>query len=944
MKNKLLLCSTFLLLIPFGFVSEAKNESNLNNIDFENNMIYKNIETNGENIEHKINDAFDNNFNTYWLSDKLTDATLLIDLGEQRSLKGVSQVFLDEDTWYFKILGSIDNINFFEIVNNSHGEFGRVFEYSAKGIARYIKLEIYKSQNGFFPSSKEFLVNYVSLTEGTNLVLDFKGYSSSHLENYESHKAFDGDTGTYFCASNETFPQNIGVDLQNNSYVNKIKLAFKDYGTYGFYLEVKENGIFKKIYETSNFNGSYIEIELNKVISEARLTLTKGPGWASVVEFEIFGFKQVNNSKESEVLDLNQEMIIGKIISKNSNFEGSIDGINFTTLNTNKTNIVRYLRNINEDDLLFANPLNQNLTLNLSTKTSDYIDEEHSANLIFKNDSNLDESYYQSETKGGTHYINVDLGRIVNFDHLEIGFLEEKIHHFKIEYSLDGENYFVLKDFLTIDSSFKDLIIGDDDVKNVRYFKITLEVNDDEYATLKKFNVYGNGSPIRENWWQNHSGVIRYYPKLQGITLREITEDLDKIRNSGFKVIELHQPYEGIADIWAGLGNTNNYQVDPLIGNLEDLKLLLLEAHNRGIKVFMFGNVGYGKYNAEYFKKACKDYALGIDSKERNWFVFSDSCPDPTKWFWSDLANAYYYCYWDDKGTIPTFNFNNPEWQKETKKYISYWSDFGMDGIGLDAPDVYYWGNSNRTEITYLAITNTLKSHNMFCLPEGTGDTINISLYKYNCVQNYTMSSWGGGATSLGLEAAMNHSVKGVDDGVKGVRDTAVALGGVSMDCMNFEDCYDFASSSERILECALVTSTGHISFLHSGTDSKIGQDIMETWDEDTQDKIHTLFGLQNSYQALNPSGARYKLITSNEDRCYAFYKSNLDGNSKVLPVFNYSNSDIELQIFIDNTQLDKDNLLIYDGFRDEQIEAKISNGVLKVPMKANSYRMLILR
>ena len=60
-----------------------------------------------------------------------------------------------------------------------------------------------------------------------------------------------------------------------------------------------------------------------------------------------------------------------------------------------------------------------------------------------------------------------------------------------------------------------------------------------------------------------------------------------------------------------------------MIGTLDDLAYLLKKAHEKGLYVFMFGNVGYGKFNADYFKKACKDYALGVDSKERNWFLYS---------------------------------------------------------------------------------------------------------------------------------------------------------------------------------------------------------------------------------------------------------------------------------------------------------------------------------
>ena len=456
--------------------------------------------------------------------------------------------------------------------------------------------------------------------------------------------------------------------------------------------------------------------------------------------------------------------------------------------------------------------------------------------------------------------------------------------------------------------------------------------------------MIGNGSSVRENWWERESGVIRFYPKEQRVTLREITDRLDEFRYSGYKVIELHQPYEGLADIWAGLGGTNNYQVDPIIGTLDDLRYLLDEAHKRGMYIFMFGNVGYGKYNSDYFKKACKDYALGIDSRERNWFLFSDTCIDPSKWFYSDTAGAYYYGYWGENGKIPTFNFNNPEWQEETKRYINFWATFGMDGIALDAPNVYYFGSSNASEITYETITNTMRKNNLFSLPEGSGDTSFISAYHYSGVQNYNVSSWGGGAYSLGIDSARKNRATTIDDNIKPYRDIAVALGGISIAGMNFEDNYLDASMKERELEAALVTSTGHLAFLHLGSSARIGQDIMKEWDNDTLVKVARSFSLQNSIGALSPTGARFKVSTSNDDKFYSFIKTDMSGKNKVIPVFNYSNKEEQVQINMNNTGIQNGTLRMYDAYNDEQLDIVVVNGVMRVPMKSLSYRLLMMR
>ena len=358
----------------------------------------------------------------------------------------------------------------------------------------------------------------------------------------------------------------------------------------------------------------------------------------------------------------------------------------------------------------------------------------------------------------------------------------------------------------------------------------------------------------------------------------------------------------------------------------------------------MFGNVGYGKNTSDCFQKACRDYAMGISSKEVDYFLFSKTCPDPTKWFWSDIANAYYYGYWGEDGQIPTYNFNNKEWQDETYRYIKFWSDFGVDGIALDAPNVYYYGSENAATVTFKCITKTLRSKNIFSLPEGSGDVGFISGYKYCGVQNYNMTSWGAGALSLGLIAAQTHSASQVDDYVKSVRDSATALGGIAIDGMNFEDNYENASHTERVLESALVTTTGHMAFLHIGSSAKIGQDIMETWPIETRTMVARSFALQNSIGALHTSGERTKLSTNSDSKYYAFYRSDMTGRNKAMVVINYVDADTVVEVDISNTPLDKEGVEFYDAYNHEVINAKPVNGVIKLNMKKNSHRVLIVR
>ena len=936
----------FSLLSLVGLLMFSNNlKEDYKDMNIEKNIEKKvlNILSSNENKEHIAMNANDNDFNTYWMSDEKENQSLEIDLLEPKLINNVTQIFVDEDIWYFKIEGSYDKNNYFELYDGSFGDFGRTFSTSTNAVCRYVRLTIIKSMKGFNPSSKEFYIDYKDLSEGTNVALGALGSASSYSGTYTPSKAFDGNYGTFYCASNESYPQHINVNLSTLCYVKNVNLHFQDYGIYDFELKgILENDEEITLINRSSLQGISHNVSIEKELKGFIYKVYSGPGWANLKEMEVNGFKNIVSDLDIKTeTDLKSISYINRVKSNNTLY-GSIDGINYELINDNSNinKIYRYIKGLNSDDIVYGYNIYKSLSNGFSGIVSSYLDEEHH---ITKATLSSSSSYYSSKNNGEEEFILLDLGRASNVVKVIQEFNVSDTYKFKLEASLDNKNYDLIVDNSSgINGKYFEFEFKENSI--YRYIKLSISCLENQYFTSKRFEVIGNGSSVRENWWERESGVIRFYPKEQRVTLREITDRLDEFRYSGYKVIELHQPYEGLADIWAGLGGTNNYQVDPIIGTLDDLRYLLDEAHKRGMYIFMFGNVGYGKYNSDYFKKACKDYALGIDSRERNWFLFSDTCIDPSKWFYSDTAGAYYYGYWGENGKIPTFNFNNPEWQEETKRYINFWATFGMDGIALDAPNVYYFGSSNASEITYETITNTMRKNNLFSLPEGSGDTSFISAYHYSGVQNYNVSSWGGGAYSLGIDSARKNRATTIDDNIKPYRDIAVALGGISIAGMNFEDNYLDASMKERELEAALVTSTGHLAFLHLGSSARIGQDIMKEWDNDTLVKVARSFSLQNSIGALSPTGARFKVSTSNDDKFYSFIKTDMSGKNKVIPVFNYSNKEEQVQINMNNTGIQNGTLRMYDAYNDEQLDIVVVNGVMRVPMKSLSYRLLMMR
>jgi glycosidase len=844
----------------------------------------------------------------------------------------------------------------------SFGQRGLVFADDVNGFYQYIKLTVFSSRKGYLATSRDFSVTTMEMNEGTNIALGMKGNSGSWSPGWEHERAFDGDLGTAYCANDGSFPQWCGVEWEYMVYVDTLEIYVKDYGTTNFEIEILlENGSWVKLVEAADFVGTHFKFDVKQEVKAVIYRVFYGPGWANLVEMIVNGFRDFNLVKPGEDIqeyDFEYLSYLDRLAIVNTvgdfKIEASRDGENWEEIANEDTELTdgyllvedyyQYLRynengEYKKDNLkIFGTQLIRDLAQGLQGKVSDYSDENFNAEKATTNPEHVDgrNQFWCASTYGGEHWLMIDLGNPSVIKKVRQKFQDTGSYKFKILASLDGETWITLRD--EYDGAVEGQVFDaypEEDNNLFRY--IALYEKDVSWANSNQFQVFGVGSPVQEEWWQSESGVIRYYLKQQAVTINQITDLLPYFQESGYKVLELHQPYEGLADIWGGLGSTNNYQIDPIVGTHDDLKILIDEAHKAGIYVFMFGNVGYARSTAAFFEKACRDYALGIESAERDWFLFSKTCPDPTKWFWSDTANAFYYGFWGENGQIPTYNFDNEAWRQETTKYVTYWANFGFDGIALDAPPVYYWGSADPVSTSYRYITNPLAAMNVMTIPEGTSDANFIYQYNYDVVQNYNLSSWGAGGWTLALEKAMAHNAEAIDEYVR-LRDNAVQFYGVSFATLTFEQMYENVTSEEKLMEAALLVTTGHMAFLHSGSSAMIGQDILLDWPKEVQEKVASLYALQNSFAGLNANGARNKLYTNNDDLFYASFKTNMSGSLKNISLFNFSDKTETVTVDVSNigtTSLEVVNLLT-----GEVEEVMTENGKLIVEMESLSYKI----
>ncbi len=175
---------------------------------------------------------------------------------------------------------------------------------------------------------------------------------------------------------------------------------------------------------------------------------------------------------------------------------------------------------------------------------------------------------------------------------------------------------------------------------------------------------------------------------------RGLTEKLDYLQWLGVDCLWLVPFYQSpLRD--GGYDVSDFNAVLPRYGNVDDVRVLLDAAHERGIRVIADLPVNHTSDQHPWFQEARLP-----GSPTRDWYVWSD---DPgrwsearvifvdthdSNWTWDDTAGAYYWhrFFWHQ----PDLNFDTPEVRAAIKDVVRFWLDAGFDGLRLDAVPYLY--------------------------------------------------------------------------------------------------------------------------------------------------------------------------------------------------------------------------------------------------------------
>jgi maltose alpha-D-glucosyltransferase / alpha-amylase len=214
-----------------------------------------------------------------------------------------------------------------------------------------------------------------------------------------------------------------------------------------------------------------------------------------------------------------------------------------------------------------------------------------------------------------------------------------------------------------------------------------------------------SASPMLENdplWYQKaviYQVNVRSFFDANGDGIGDfkgITAKLDYLQKLGINTLWLMPFYPSpLRD--DGYDISDYLSVNPLYGNLDDVKELIAEAHARGLRVVTELIINHTSDQHPWFQ-AARNAPKG--SAERDFYVWSD---DPSKyseariifkdfeasnWSWDEVAGQYFWHRFFHHQ--PDLNFDNPAVHKAVFDTLDFWLDLGVDGFRLDAIPYLY--------------------------------------------------------------------------------------------------------------------------------------------------------------------------------------------------------------------------------------------------------------
>lgn len=201
----------------------------------------------------------------------------------------------------------------------------------------------------------------------------------------------------------------------------------------------------------------------------------------------------------------------------------------------------------------------------------------------------------------------------------------------------------------------------------------------------------------KKDWWKS-AVAYQIYPKsFQDTTgsgvgdLQGIIRRLDYLQTLGIDVIWL-SPVCASPQVDNGYDISDYRAIDPMFGDLDDMRQLIQEGKKRGIGIMMDLVLNHSSDQHRWFLQA----KTSRDNPYHDYYVWRDGTPDQfpndmqavfggPAWEWVPEVGQYYFHQFAPQQ--PDLNWENPALRREIYDMILWWMEQGVEGFRLDVID-----------------------------------------------------------------------------------------------------------------------------------------------------------------------------------------------------------------------------------------------------------------
>ncbi len=201
----------------------------------------------------------------------------------------------------------------------------------------------------------------------------------------------------------------------------------------------------------------------------------------------------------------------------------------------------------------------------------------------------------------------------------------------------------------------------------------------------------------KKDWWKS-AVAYQIYPKsFQDTTgsgvgdLQGIIKRLGYLQTLGIDVIWL-SPVCASPQVDNGYDISDYRAIDPMFGDLDDMRQLIQEGKKRGIGIMMDLVLNHSSDQHRWFLQA----KTSRDNPYHDYYVWRDGTPDKfpndmqatfggPAWEWVPEVEQYYFHQFAPQQ--PDLNWENPALRREIYDMILWWMEQGVEGFRLDVID-----------------------------------------------------------------------------------------------------------------------------------------------------------------------------------------------------------------------------------------------------------------